>query len=148
HEERRRNERDTDERRAEHPRAHPSEIDRELCGQRPRSELRDRDPVLVFARRHPTAPLHQIALHEAHERDGTTPTEAPQREEIEQDRPQRGRGHGRTRWVDRGLRDVASRAERAGVRDARAVENAAYSASSAALTSSMRRASSRVTAAT
>src|SRR5882724_4897513 len=60
HQKRGRYERDPCQRRAEHPAPYPSEVDRELSGERARGELRKGEALLVLLRADPAALLHEV----------------------------------------------------------------------------------------
>src|SRR5262249_49762536 len=61
---------------------HPAEIDRELRGERTRRELRQRQALEVVLLLDPAAPLDEVALHVARERDWPAEAEGPEREEV------------------------------------------------------------------
>ena len=82
HEERRHDERETHSRRSEHTALEVAKGDRELRGERARHDLSERDaePILVLL--DPAPPLHEVAVHEAHQRDGTPEAEGAEIQEI------------------------------------------------------------------
>src|SRR6266545_3594917 len=63
HEKRGGHERDPGQRRAERPATHPPEVDRKLCRERPRGQLRKRKTLVVLPRGDPAALFHQVLLH-------------------------------------------------------------------------------------
>src|SRR5207245_5895243 len=95
HQEGRQNEGETDERRAAHARVNEAEADRELGRERARRELREGQGLEVLLPAEPPAPLDQIPLHVAHERDGPAEAEASQIGEVAEERARRSsRGRG------------------------------------------------------
>ena len=66
----------------EHAVVEPAEVDRELRGERPRGELREREPFLVVLERDPAPALDEVALHVADERDRPTEAEGTEAEEV------------------------------------------------------------------
>src|SRR2546425_2691166 len=83
--------------RAEHPATYPSEVDRELGGERAGGELRKGEPLLVLLRADPAALLHEVLLHVPGERDRPAEPQGTEPQEVEQQRAQAGSlvGHGR-----------------------------------------------------
>jgi len=71
--------------------------DRELRGERARNDLGDRDaePILVLV--DPAPPLHEVAMHEAHQRDGAPEAEGAEIQEISNKLGEARAGLGR-RW--------------------------------------------------
>ena len=82
HHERRQHERQTDERRAEHSAARPTEVDRELRGERPGRQLREREAAFVFVEREPATIVDEVALHRAGERDRTAEARGAEVQEV------------------------------------------------------------------
>ncbi len=88
HEKRGRYERDPCQRRTEHPAPYPSEVDRELSGERARGELRKGEALLVLLRADPAALLHEVLLHVPGERDRPAEAQGTEPQEVEQQRAQ------------------------------------------------------------
>ena len=76
HDERRQDERERDQGRAAHARVDVAQADRELRGQGPGRELRERQRLHVLVLGEPPAALHQVALHVADEGDRAAEAEA------------------------------------------------------------------------
>jgi hypothetical protein len=58
------------------------ECDVELCRERPRHDLGERETEPVFLFGDPAPLLHEVAMHEAYERDGTAEAEGAQVQEV------------------------------------------------------------------
>src|SRR6185503_8217545 len=79
------------ERRPEDPRAHPPEIDRELCGERARRELRERKTLDVVVLADPALALDEVALHVASEGDRSAEPQRAEPQEVPHEPAQRDR---------------------------------------------------------
>jgi len=67
---------------------HETQIDRQLRGQRTGRDLRQSQPFLVVGVRYPVALFHQVAVHEAHQRDRTAEAQRAQAQEIQGQLPE------------------------------------------------------------
>src|SRR5947208_13992185 len=67
----------------------PSEVDRELRGERPRRELRKGQSFTVILLGNPLALLNEIAMHVTDQRDRAAETESAQAQRVQDELPHR-----------------------------------------------------------
>jgi len=82
HQERRCDKRKSRDVRAYNSRAHVSEINRQLCGQRTGRKLRQRQSIEVLLLCYPTTPFDQVPLHVRRQRDRPAKSDGAKAQEI------------------------------------------------------------------